>query len=55
MKKKYLKSNKRVLNRYAESVTNPTVQPDGETEMRVPVPSEENVEYSKEWGEEHEV
>ena len=52
MKKKYLKSNKRVLNRYAESVTNPTV---GETEMRVPIPSEENVEYSKEWGEEHEV
>ena len=55
MKKKYLKANKNVLNRYAESVTNPTVQPDGETEMRVPIPSEENVEYSKEWGEEHEV
>ena len=34
MKKKYLKANKKVLNRYAESITNPTVQPDSETEMK---------------------
>ena len=42
------------MNKYAESVTNPTVQPDGETEMKVPIPCRENVEFSKEWGEEHE-
>ena len=55
MKKKYLKANKRIMNRYAESITNPTVQPDAETEMKSPIPCNENVEHSKEWGEEHEV
>lgn len=54
MKKKYIKANKKVLNKYAESITNPTVQPDGETEMKAPIPCTQNVEYSKEWGEEHE-
>ncbi len=42
-------------NRFAESITNPTVQPDGITDMGVPIPSDENVEQSKEYGEEHEV
>lgn len=36
-------------------MSNPTVQPDGKTEMGVPIPSTENVEYSKEYGEENEL
>ena len=36
-------------------VSNPTVQPNGKTEMGVPIPCEENVEYSKEYGEENEL
>lgn len=40
-------------NRYAGWVTNPTVQPDGKTEMGVPVPSELNTEFSKEYQEEN--
>lgn len=55
MKKKVLNANKRIMNKYAQSITNPTVQPDSETETKVPIPCEENVEFSKEWGEEHEV
>jgi len=36
-------------------VSNPTVQPDGKTEMGVPIPCTENVEYSKEYQEENEL
>lgn len=43
-----------ITNKYAESEANPTVQPDGKTEMGVPIPGEENVENSKEYGEENE-
>ncbi len=55
MKKKTLKANKNIMNKYAAWTTNPTVQPDGETEMGVPIPSEENVEYAKEYGEDHQL
>ena len=34
---------------------NPTVQPDGRTEMGVPIPTTEHVEYSKEYGEENDL
>lgn len=34
-------------------MSNPTVQPDGRTEMGIPIPSTENVEYSKEYQEEN--
>lgn len=34
-------------------MSNPTVQPDERTEMGVPIPSTENVEYSKEYQEEN--
>ena len=44
-----------ITNKYAAWVTNPTVQPDGKTEMGVPIPSTENVEYSKEYGEDHQM
>lgn len=40
-----------ITNKYCESVYNPTVQPDGKTEMGVPIPTTENVEYSKEYEE----
>lgn len=43
----------RLSNRYAGWVTNPTVQPDEKTEMGVPVPSQINTEFSKEYQEEN--
>ena len=43
--------NPEITNKYCESVYNPTVQPDGKTEMGVPIPTTENVEYSKEYEE----
>jgi hypothetical protein len=43
----------RYTNRYCANVSNPTVQPDERTEMGVPIPSDENVEYSKEYQEEN--
>lgn len=43
----------RFTNRYCANVSNPTVQPDERTEMGVPIPSDENVEYSKEYQEEN--
>lgn len=49
------KKNKDVSNKYKAFETNPTVQPDSETEMNVPVPSDENVKSSKDFGEEHEM
>lgn len=53
-KKKY-KLNPHLTNKLCESVFNPTVQPDGKTEMGVPIPTTENVEYSKEYEEENEL
>lgn len=50
-KKYHLKSS--ITNRYCVSVSNPTVQPDARTEMGVPIPSLENIEYSKEYQEEN--
>lgn len=52
-KKKY-KLNAKLTNKYCENAYNPTVQPDGKTEMGVPIPSSENIEYSKEYEEENE-
>ncbi len=52
-KKKYRLSPS-ITNRYCESVANPTVQPDSKTEMGVPIPVTDNVEYSKEYQEENE-
>lgn len=43
----------KIANRYGAWVSNPTVQPDGKTEMNVPIPSKENVEFSKEYQEEN--
>lgn len=34
-------------------MSNPTVQPDERTKMGIPIPSTENVEYSKEYQEEN--
>ena len=53
-KRKY-RLNPNITNKYCESVYNPTVQPDGTTEMGVPIQSLENTEYSKEYEEENEL
>jgi hypothetical protein len=42
-----------ITNRYCESVSNPTVQPDGKTQMGVPIPNTQNVEFSKAYEEEN--
>ncbi len=42
-----------LTNKYLTSITNPTVQPDRKTEMGVPIPDTQNVEYSKEYEEEN--
>ena len=53
-KKKYqLNNNTDLTRKYLTSITNPTVQPDDRTEMGVPIVSEQNVEYSKEYQEEN--
>lgn len=44
-----------INNKYAVNVYNPTVQPDGKTEMAVPIPETQNVEYSKEYQEENQL
>ena len=52
-KKKYqLSKDTDLTNKYLTSITNPTVQPDRKTEMGVPIPDTQNVEYSKEYEEE---
>lgn len=51
-KKKY-RLNPPLTNRYCINMSNPTVQPDGRTEMGVPIPDDDNVEYSKEYQEEN--
>ncbi len=53
-KKKYqLSKDTELTNKYLTSITNPTVQPDRKTEMGVPIPDTQNVEYSKEYEEEN--
>ena len=53
-KKKYqLSKDTYLTNKYLTSITNPTVQPDRKTEMGVPIPDTQNVEYSKEYEEEN--
>lgn len=53
-KKKYsLNKDNDLTNKYLTSISNPTVQPDGKTEMGVPIPDTQNVEYSKEYEEEN--
>ena len=55
-KKKYqLSKDTDLTNKYLTSITNPTVQPDRKTEMGVPIPDTQNVEYSKEYEEENKV
>jgi len=53
MKKKY--KIKRLTNELSSFETNPIVQPDAQTEMGVPIPDEQNVEFSKEYQEENEL
>lgn len=43
----------KLTNKYCAWVANPTVQPDSKTEMNVPIPSIDNVEFSKEYQEEN--
>mgnify|MGYP003415759057 FL=1 len=53
-RKKYqLNKDTHLTNKYLTSITNPTVQPDTKTEMGVPIPDTQNVEYSKEYEEEN--
>lgn len=53
-KKKYqLSKDTDLTNKYLTSITNPTVQPERKTEMGVPIPDTQNVEYSKEYEEEN--
>ena len=49
-----MKKKTKTKKQLAESITNPTIYPDGKTEMGVPIPNEQNVEASKDWGTEHE-
>lgn len=49
------KNKKDVSNKYKSFETNPTVQPDSTTQMNVPIPSDENVKNSKDFGESHEI
>lgn len=44
-----------LTSKYCINVYNPTVQPDGKTEMGVPIPTMLNVEFSKEYEEENEL
>lgn len=53
-RKKYqLNKDTDLTNKYLTSITNPTVQLDRKTEMGVPIPDTQNVEYSKEYEEEN--
>lgn len=45
----------KITNRYCSWVSNPTVQPDDETEMGVPIPDKINTEFSKEYQEENQL
>ena len=50
---KYKKKYNLNKDNYLTSISNPTVQPDRKTEMGVPIPDTQNVEYSKEYEEEN--
>ncbi len=50
-RKKY-KLNPNISGKYGANMFNPIVQPDGKTEMGVPIPCEENLEYERETNEE---
>ena len=53
-KKKYnLNKDNDLTNKYLTSISYPTEQPDRKTEMGVPIPDTQNVEYSKEYEEEN--
>ena len=52
-KKDNLTKDNDLTNKYLTSISNPTVQPDGKTEIGVPIPDTQNVEYSKEYEEEN--
>ena len=53
-KKKYqLSKDTDLTNKYLTSITNPTVQPDRKTDMGVPIPATQHVEYSKDYEEEN--
>ena len=53
-RKKYqLNKDTDLTNKYLTCITNPTVQSDTKTEMGVPIPDTQNVEYSKEYEEEN--
>ncbi len=47
------KNKKDVTNRLQAYETNPIVQADGATEMNVPIPSEQNVEFARDQNENH--
>ena len=46
-REKYALTTGEVTARYCENITNPTVQPDGKTEMHTPIPDVAHVEQSK--------
>ena len=55
-RKKYqLSKDTDLTNKYLTSITNPTVQPDRKTDMGVPIPDTQNVEYSQESEEENQL
>lgn len=47
--------HRRGHRRYCENITNPTVQPDGKTEMHTPIPDVAHVEQSKAYQEENQL
>ena len=51
-REKYALTTGEVTARYCENITNPTVQPDGKTEMHTPIP---DVEQSKAYQEENQL
>ena len=54
-REKYALTTGEVTARYCENITNPTVQPDGKTEMHTPIPDVAHVEQSKAYQEENPV
>ena len=54
-REKYALTAGEVTARYCENITNPTVQPDGKTEMQTPSPDAAHVEQSKAYQEENQL
>lgn len=54
-REKYALTAGEVTARYCENITNPTVQPDGKTEMQTPIPDAAHVEQSKAYQEENQL